>query len=78
MPRAINGTFWRIIVFYVLSIFFIGLLIPANDPELLTGDALASSPYVISLQKANIPGVNHIMNFVCLVAGINNFFLIIF
>lgn len=44
-------------IFYVLSIFFIGVLIPANAPELVTGDELGRSPYVISLQKAGIPGV---------------------
>lgn len=57
VPRAINGTFWRIMFFYVLSILFIGLLIPANADELVTGDQLGRSPYVLALQKAKIPGV---------------------
>ena len=34
VPKAINGTFWRITIFYALSIFVLGLLIPYNDPAL--------------------------------------------
>lgn len=58
VPQAINGTFWRIMIFYIFSIFFIGLLIPANDPKfLIEGDELASSPFVIALTKSKLPGV---------------------
>ena len=38
IPAAIRTIFWRIILFYVLSIVVIGLLIPHNDPRLLEND----------------------------------------
>lgn len=69
IPRAINGTFWRILFFYISCIFLIGLLLPANMKEL--GDeseALQNSPFVMCLQLARIAGVDHFMNAVCFIA----------
>jgi amino acid transporter len=58
VPKAINGTFWRIIFFYLFSIMFIGLLIPANAPEFVMNDeTVTNSPFVLALRLAKIPGV---------------------
>ena len=35
VPKAIYGTFWRILLFYVVSIFVMGLVIRHDDPHLL-------------------------------------------
>ncbi|KAJ3086101.1 hypothetical protein HK102_013513 [Quaeritorhiza haematococci] len=35
VPKAIYGTFWRILLFYILSIFVMGLVIRNDDPHLL-------------------------------------------
>lgn len=68
-------------IFYIFSILFIGLLLPANLPEFSSSDRLASSPFVIALQGAGIPGMvafslhpliswlqDHFMNFICFIA----------
>jgi yeast amino acid transporter len=34
IPRAIKLTFYRILVFYILSVFLVGLLVPYNSKEL--------------------------------------------
>lgn len=69
VPTAINGTFWRIMIFYITSIFLIGLIVPATYLEtLVTKSALLKSPFVIAFQYAHIPAADHIMNFVGLVA----------
>ncbi|USW58099.1 Putative amino acid permease/ SLC12A domain-containing protein [Septoria linicola] len=34
IPNAVRMTFWRVMIFYVLSIFVVGLLVPSNDPNL--------------------------------------------
>jgi lysine-specific permease len=49
VPRAIRSVFWRILLFYVGSIFVVGTLIPFNDPNLLRGDEghVALSPYTM-------------------------------
>ena len=41
IPIAAKRIFVRVILFYVLSIFFVGLIVPSNDPHLLvsTGNA---------------------------------------
>lgn len=35
IPKAVNQTFWRIAVFYVLGVLVPGMAVPYNDPELL-------------------------------------------
>ncbi|KAK4543240.1 hypothetical protein LTR36_005790 [Oleoguttula mirabilis] len=63
IPNAVRMTFWRIIVFYVLSIFVVGLLVPYNDPNLgiSTGTA-EQSPFVIAFQSAGIKVLPSIIN----------------
>ncbi|KAF8066571.1 APC amino acid permease [Lyophyllum atratum] len=62
MPGAVKGTFWRITVIYITSLTIIGLLVPYNEPRLLGGGGAAASPFVISLDNAHIPGLNHFVN----------------
>lgn len=70
VPRAINGTFWRIAIFYILSVIVIGLLLPADIlVELKGASNLLKSPFVIGFKKAGIPSADSIMNFVAFVAG---------
>jgi len=64
MPSAIKNTFWRITIIYILSLLMIGLLLPYNDPFLLfaSGGTAAASPFVRVLDRAHIPGINHLIN----------------
>ncbi|CAF1141514.1 unnamed protein product [Adineta steineri] len=63
VPRAIKQVFWRIVIFYLGTIFFIGLLIPYNSPSLLSAQSkTAASPLTISLQDAGIRTAAHIIN----------------
>ncbi|KAF9082523.1 hypothetical protein BGX23_012382 [Mortierella sp. AD031] len=70
VPKAIKQVFWRILLFYIVSIFIIGLVIPNNDPNLLNSgvdkSAIAISPFTLVLQKAFKPA-SHIMNAVILI-----------
>jgi amino acid permease len=38
VPKAIKQVFWRILLFYILAIFVIGMLIPYNSNALMGGD----------------------------------------
>jgi amino acid transporter len=71
LPRATKQVFWRITIFYVVSLALIGLLVPYNDSRLLSGqndvDAKAS-PFVIAIQNANIAVLPSIMNAVIMIA----------
>ncbi|TRM60925.1 amino acid permease/ SLC12A domain-containing protein [Schizophyllum amplum] len=62
MPGAVKGTFWRIILVFVVSLTIVGLMVPYDDDRLLNGSGSAASPFVIALVRANISGVDHLLN----------------
>jgi len=52
VPKAIRTVFWRILLFYIGSIFVVGTLISFTDPNLLHGDEghIAFSPFTMVFQ----------------------------
>ncbi|KAF9940778.1 hypothetical protein BGZ67_006795 [Mortierella alpina] len=74
VPKAIRQTFWRILLFYILSIAVIGLCIPWTDPNLLNSvyadvnEAATIAPFTIIFKMANLPGADHAINAVLLTA----------
>ena len=70
IPKAIKQIFWRILIFYVLSIIMIGLLLPYNDPRLLQSSVkdIAVSPFTLVLQATGVPAAASVMNAVILTA----------
>lgn len=67
VPKAINKVFFRILIFYILSIFFMGLLVPYNDPRLdSTETYVSSSPFIIAIINSGTPVLPHIFNAVIL------------
>ncbi|KAG0097798.1 hypothetical protein BGZ93_001949 [Podila epicladia] len=69
VPRAIRQVFWRILMFYVLTILIIGMTIPHNDPSLANEDGdIKSSPFTRVFVQAGIEVGGDIMNAVILVA----------
>ncbi|KAK4186452.1 amino acid permease-domain-containing protein [Podospora australis] len=74
IPRAIKQVFWRISLFYIVSLGLIGLLVPYNHPDLLGPESVAdasSSPFVIAIESAGISILPGVMNSVILVAVIS-------
>ena len=67
IPRAIRKIFWRILLFYILSLAVIGTLIPHNSTELLQND-IFTSPFTLVFKLAGIPEAASLMNFVILIA----------
>jgi amino acid transporter len=71
LPGAIKQVFWRISLFYILGLFFVGLLIRFDDPGLVsTSDYTdpATSPFVLVGKYAGLKGFDHFMNVVILVS----------
>ncbi|KAJ5986403.1 Dicarboxylic amino acid permease [Penicillium sp. IBT 35674x] len=66
IPRAIKLTFWRILVFYVLSVLLVGTLVPFNDKKLAfaigASSSAAASPFVVAIELSGIPVLSHIIN----------------
>lgn len=67
MPRAIRNTFWSIFLLFIGTIFFIGILVPYDDPRMAIGGSNASSsPLVIAAELAGVAVLPHIINAVLL------------
>ncbi|KAI9933559.1 hypothetical protein ASPWEDRAFT_61416 [Aspergillus wentii DTO 134E9] len=72
VPTAINQVFWRILIFYIGTMFFIGILLPYSDSRLLgsSSDA-ASSPLTIALSDAGILPAAHLINALIVISVIS-------
>ena len=71
LPGAIKQVFWRISLFYILGLFFVGLLIRYDDPGLTSSSDFtdpATSPFVLVGKYAGLKGFDHFMNVVILVS----------
>ncbi|KAI7624622.1 dicarboxylic amino acid permease [Hortaea werneckii] len=58
IPRAIKLTFWRILIFYICSVFLVGMLVPYDSDRLAwatkQSSSAAASPFVVAIQLAGI------------------------
>lgn len=69
VPSAIRLTFFGIFALFSLTMFFIGLLVPSDDENLLSDKSDASaSPLVIAANLAGVSVLPHIINAVLLTA----------
>lgn len=74
IPKAVRRVFWRILFFYVLGSLAIGVLIPYNEPRLISaiGSSApggAASPWVIAIYRAGVPVLPSIINAVILTSA---------
>ena len=73
LPGAVKQVFWRITLFYILSLTFVGLLLP-HDLERLVGEGfidVRASPFVIVAEYGGIPRFGDFVNAVILFAVIS-------
>jgi yeast amino acid transporter len=71
LPRATKQVFWRILLFYMISLLLVGLLVPYSDPQLLNATSsvdVKASPFVIAIQNAGINALPSIFNAVILIS----------
>lgn len=62
VAKATNSVIWRVLIFYVGSIFLVVTILPWNDAAVL------KSPYVSALEVMHIPAAADIMNVIVLTA----------
>ncbi|KAF9883408.1 hypothetical protein FE257_003491 [Aspergillus nanangensis] len=67
IPKAIRLTFYRILLFYCLSVFLVGLVVPYNSEELAFAAGQANpganaSAFVVAAKLAGIKVLPHIIN----------------
>jgi yeast amino acid transporter len=71
LPTAVKQVFWRILLFYIVSLLLVGLLVRYDNERLLSGESSAdakASPFVISIEEAGISGLPSVMNVVIMIA----------
>lgn len=69
LPKATKQVFWRIVLFYIVSLLLVGFIVPYNDARLeSTKSTASSSPFVIAIQIGEIKVLPSIFNAVILIA----------
>lgn len=71
LPSAVKQVFWRITLFYILALTFVGLLVRSDDPRLFgAGNFIdtTASPFVIVAVDAGLRGFDSFLNVVILVS----------
>jgi amino acid transporter len=66
IPRAIRLTFYRILIFYVLSVFLLGMIVPYNSKDLAfatkSNAGASASPFVVAIKLSGIKGLPSVLN----------------
>lgn len=64
IPKATKQVFWRISLFYVISLFLLGLIVPSDNDSLssASGGNTRYSPFVLSFKLAGIKVLPSIFN----------------
>lgn len=69
--RIVTKTvFWRIVIFYVFSVFFIAMNVPYNYPNLST-KSIVTSPFTIVFQQAGSKSAGSFMNAVIMTSVVS-------
>lgn len=66
--------FWRITLFYIVGLLFVGLLVSSTDERLLGANPLIdvnASPFVLAAKDAGLKGFDSFMNFIILISVIS-------
>lgn len=68
IPKAIKSVFWRIVLFYMGSIFVISTLVPFTDEHLLSygAEEIAYSPFTLIFFKSGMSFAADFMNLIVL------------
>ncbi|KAL3440655.1 amino acid permease/ SLC12A domain-containing protein [Aspergillus insuetus] len=70
LPKVVQNVFWRILIFYFLSVLIIGLNIPYNYPG-LSDKQVKTSPFTIIFQMTGTRAAGSVMNAVIMTSVIS-------
>jgi len=69
IPKATKQVVWRICIFYIINLFLVGLIVPANSPLYSApGGESRRSPFVIAIELAGIKALPSIFNAMILIS----------
>ncbi len=70
IPKAARRVLYRILFFYILGIFIIGLIVPYNSKALVSdGTYTGASPWIVAMQASGVKVLPHIFNAVVLISA---------
>lgn len=70
IPKATMRYFYRLITFYILGAFAIGIIVPSNNKDLLSpGSGAAASPWAIGARDAGIKALDSAINAVIVLSA---------
>ncbi|TAQ85768.1 hypothetical protein B7494_g5912 [Chlorociboria aeruginascens] len=70
LPRVVKNVFWRILLFYILSVLLVGLNIPYNYPG-LSSQTSSTSPFTLVFQMAGAKAAGSFINAVIMTSVIS-------
>jgi AAT family amino acid transporter len=70
LPKVVRNVFWRIVLFYLISITIVGFNVPYNYPGLSDGDT-RTSPFTIVFQEAGSAVAGSFINAVIMTSVIS-------
>ncbi|KAH8824838.1 amino acid permease/ SLC12A domain-containing protein [Flagelloscypha sp. PMI_526] len=66
IPKAIRLTFYRILIFYILAVFLLGMIVPYNSPALAFATkqsaGASASPFVVAVIEEGVAGLPDVIN----------------
>ncbi len=70
IPTATKQVFWRILLFYMVSLCLIGFLVPYTEKRLISSSSAdaSASPFVLAIKNAGIKGLPSLFNVVIMIA----------
>ncbi|OBA19524.1 hypothetical protein METBIDRAFT_13281 [Metschnikowia bicuspidata var. bicuspidata NRRL YB-4993] len=68
LPHAIKMVFYRIMIFYMLTLTLITFLVPYNNSNLLLASSSYASPFVVAIEAGGIAALPSIFNVVVLIS----------
>lgn len=72
VPKAMRRVFWRIFLFYIVSLLVVGLILNSNDPRIGTASGTAGSPFVLAFKTARIKVLPSIINAVVITSAFSS------
>ncbi|KAG9244774.1 amino acid permease/ SLC12A domain-containing protein [Calycina marina] len=72
VPKAMRRVFWRIFIFYIVSLFVVGLILNSDDERISTLSGTAGSPFVIAFSSAGIKVLPSIINAVVITSAFSS------
>ncbi|RDW82617.1 hypothetical protein BP6252_03729 [Coleophoma cylindrospora] len=72
VPKAMRRVFYRIFLFYIISLLVVGLILNSNDSRIGTSSGTAGSPFVLAFETAGIKVLPSIINAVVITSAFSS------